>query len=163
MLTQPPSHPEAFACNRVDDRRRNNARAAFYTLFMKRRAQVRRDSETGIYVDVHERKLFYFAFGAILLCAADAFFTMNLINFHGSWEMNPVMDYFLQKDITLFFYVKFCLTSLGIVFLLMHKNFTLFNLFTGKQLLLLSFYMYAILVSYELYMLVIVPTMSALF
>ena len=145
-------------CERRVDRRKNTAKAAFYSLFMNRRVNNSRRSEHHEgYVDVHESSLFYMAFGAILLCSADAFFTLTLINFHGSRELNPVMDYLLQKDVTLFFYVKFIFTSIAVMFLVMHKNFLLFNRITGRHLLITAFCMYATLVAYELYMLVWLP------
>lgn len=144
------------------DRRRNSWRTFVGSLVHRRRVIRRRegDGELAHYVDVHEPYLFFVAVGALLLCVADAFFTMTLINFYGSSELNPVMDYFIRTDIKLFFSVKFGLTALGVVFLVVHKNFRLFNRISGYQILHGSLIIYGILVAYELFMLLIIPAMK---
>jgi len=145
------------------DRRKNLLRTAIYSCYSSRRATPRRtdDQESGsYYVDVHESRLFFIALAALLLCTADAFFTMMLLNFHGSEELNPFMDYFIKKDVQLFFMVKFSLTALGVFFLVMHKNFRLFNRISGYHILYGSLVMYALLVLYELTMLVAIPAIS---
>lgn len=152
---------DAVECMRelAIDRRRNTWRT-FVGAFVHRRRVVRRregDGETAHYVDVHEPYLFYVAVGALLLCVADAFFTMTLINFYGSYELNPVMDYFIRSDIKIFFFVKFGLTSAGIMFLVMHKNFRLFNRISGYQILHTSLLVYGLLVAYELFMMLVIP------
>lgn len=147
------------------DRRRNTWRTFAGSVIYRRRVVRRRegDGEMAHYVDVHEPYLFFVAVGALLLCVADAFFTMTLINFHGSTELNPVMDYFIKTDIKIFFVVKFGLTALGIMFLVMHKNFRLFNRISGYQILHASLVVYAILVGYELFMLLAIPALRHFF
>ena len=141
------------------DRRTNTWRTLVYSLFLRRRAAPRRedDQSRAHYVDIHEPKLFYVAVGGLLLCVADAFFTLTLLNFHGSYELNPVMDYFIKQDIQHFFFVKFGLTAFGIMFLVVHKNFRLFNRISGYQILYANLIIYATLVSYELFMLFVIP------
>jgi hypothetical protein len=141
------------------DRRTNTWRTALYSLFLRRRVSPRRerDLSSAHYVDVHEPHLFYVAVGGLLLCVADAFFTLTLLNFYGSYELNPVMDYFIQKDIQQFFFVKFGLTAFGIIFLVVHKNFRLFNRISGYQILYANLILYGILVAYELFMLFVIP------
>jgi hypothetical protein len=63
------------------------------------------------------------------------------------------MDYFIRKDAQLFFLVKFAITALGVVFVVMHKNFRLLNFLSGYHVLFLSFSLYALLIGYELSML----------
>jgi len=149
--------------NSSPDRRKNSLRTALYSCYSSRRATPRRtdDHESGsYYVDVHESRLFFIALAALLLCTADAFFTMMLLNFHGSEELNPFMDYFIKKDVQLFFMVKFSMTALGVLFLVMHKNFRLFNRITGYHILYGSLAMYALLVLYELTMLAVIPAVN---
>ncbi|KPJ92220.1 MAG: hypothetical protein AMJ55_10120 [Gammaproteobacteria bacterium SG8_15] len=86
-----------------------------------------------------------------------------LLEFYGSYELNPVMDYFIQKDFHQFFYVKFGLTAFGIMFLVMHKNFRILNRISGYQILYSSLLLYAILVAYELSMLVVLPFIKYFF
>jgi len=141
------------------DRRSTTWRTALYSLFLRRRVGLRRtaDQGKGHYVDVHEPQLFYVAIGGVLLCVADAFFTLTLLNFYGSYELNPVMDYFIKKDIQHFFFMKFGLTAFGIMFLVAHKNFRLFNRISGYHILYANLIIYAVLVAYELFMLFVIP------
>lgn len=155
---------EDFECMReiAIDRRRNSWRTFVGALVHRRRVVRRRDgdSDDPHYVDVHEPYLFYVAVAALVLCVADAFFTLTLINFYGSYELNPVMDYFIKADIKYFFIVKFGLTSAGILFLVMHKNFKLFNRISGYHILHGCLVVYALLVSYELFMLLVIPVLN---
>lgn len=146
--------------------RRSNTWRTFVGSVVHRRRVVRRrdgDGDAAHYVDVHEPYLFYVAVGALLLCVADAFFTLTLINFYGSTELNPVMDYFIKTDIKIFFIVKFGLTSFGIMFLVIHKNFRLFNRISGYHILHSSLVVYAVLVGYELFMLAVIPALNHFF
>jgi hypothetical protein len=146
-------------CKRADSsqdrRRKNSLRTAWYSVYRNRRTTVRRiDDETvNVYVDRHEPWLVYMALGAMLLSITDAFFTLALLQ-HGSYEMNPFMDYFIQKDIHLFFMVKFGMTAACIIFVLMHKNFQFLRVFKGYHVLATSFALYSILICYELTMLI---------
>lgn len=155
---------EATECMRemAIDRRSVTWRTFVGALIHRRRVDRRRDGDGDVahYVDVHEPYLFYVAVGALLLCVADAFFTMTLINFYGSYELNPVMDYFIKADIKIFFIVKFGLTASGIIFLVIHKNFRLFNRISGYHILHSALLLYALLVAYELFMLLVIPALQ---
>ena len=167
QLSSSANSAEVIECMReiAVDRRRNTWRTFAGALVHRRRVVRRRDGDgdTAHYVDVHEPYLFYVAVGALLLCVADAFFTMTLINFYGSTELNPVMDYFIKTDIKVFFILKFGLTSLGVIFLVMHKNFRLFNRISGYQILYASLIIYTLLVAYELFMLLVIPALNYFF
>ena len=158
---------EDFECMRelAIDRRASTWRTAAYSLFLRRRYGQRRlkDKDTAHYVDVHEPKLFYVAVGALLLCVADAFFTMTLLNFYGSYEINPVMDYFIKQDIQKFFFVKFGLTAAGIMFLVVHKNFRILNRISGYNILVGCLILYSVLVAYELFMMFVIPVIKYFF
>jgi len=56
-----------------------------------------------------------------MLSIFDALFTLILID-KGSTELNPVMAYFLQHGLLPFIVVKYFLTSIGVVILLIFKN-----------------------------------------
>ncbi len=141
--------------NGQDRRSKNSLRTAVHSIYRNRRAAVRRidDEAVNVYIDRHEPWMVYMALGALLLSATDAFFTLALLQ-HGSYELNPFMDYFIQKDERLFFIVKFIMTSTCIVFVLMHKNFRFLRLFKGYHVLLTSFALYSMLICYELTMLI---------
>ncbi|MCG6970873.1 MAG: DUF5658 family protein [Gammaproteobacteria bacterium] len=138
-----------------DRRSKNSLRTAWHSVYRNRRTAVRRidDDAVNVYLDRHEPWLVYMALGALLLSITDAFFTLALLQ-HGSYEMNPFMDYFIQKDIRLFFIVKFSMTATCILFVLMHKNFLFLRLFKGYHVLFTSFVLYSLLISYELSMLI---------
>lgn len=148
------SDPKVCARNKGQDRRNNSMRTAVHSLYRNRRTDVRRvdDEAVNVYVDRHEPWLVYMALGALLLSATDAYFTLALLQ-HGSYEMNPFMDYFIQKDAQLFFAVKFFMTAACVVFVVMHKNFRFLRLFKGYHVLMASFALYSILICYELSML----------
>ena len=137
-----------------DRRRKNSLRTAVHSLYRNRRASIRRidDDAVNVYVDRHEPWLVYMALGALLLSMTDAFFTLALLQY-GSYEMNPFMDYFIQKDVRLFFMVKFGMTSACVLFVVMHKNFQFLRLFKGYHVLLTSFALYSLLICYEMMML----------
>jgi hypothetical protein len=137
------------------DRRVDHRRAAIYSLFKRRRrVGARRDEEMNShsYVDLHHPALFYLAITACLLSVLDAFCTLNLLE-NGSHELNPLLDYFLAKDVRLFFAVKFSITAFCILFLVMHKNYLLLNRISGLTILKASIFVYAVLISYEFSML----------
>lgn len=142
---------------RQTDRRTDHRRAAMYSLVKRRRRGLRREDEQGAhaYIDVHESWLFYLALVACMLSVIDAFLTLRLLE-HGSQELNPVLDYFLAKDVRLFFGVKFLLTCFCITFLVMHKNYLLLNRISGLHILVGSICGYSLLVLYELGMLTVV-------
>ncbi len=78
------------------------------------------------------QKCFYFDryhqfhFGVIvlilLLSVMDALLTIVLIN-HGADEVNPIMAYFLEAGPYTFLFVKYALTSVGLVVLLISRNY----------------------------------------
>jgi hypothetical protein len=156
-----------FTCMRMVavDRRSNSWRTIAGSVFLRRRANPRRteDSNSAQYVDLHEPRLFFVAVGALLLCVADAFFTMMLLDFYGSYELNPVMNHFIQQDFHQFFFVKFGLTAFGILFLVLHKNFRILNVISGYQILYASLMVYTVLIAYELTMLAVIPFLKHFF
>ena len=136
---------------RKQDRRVDHRRAMWYSLFKRRRSGARRDMEKGqhYYIDIHEPRLFYLALALCLLSVSDAFLTLRLLEI-GSEELNPFLNYFLMLDVRLFFAVKFSITTFCILFLVMHKNFVLFNRISGLQVMLVSIVCYSALVCYEI-------------
>lgn len=133
------------------DRRKNSAKSLMYSFFKRRRRHLRRGKDANIYVDIHEPHIFIICALTILLSATDATFTLYIVE-NGGEEVNPFMRYFLEMDVALFFWVKYCLTTLGMIFLITHKNFTFFNLIRGYHVLYSAFVMYFSLIMYELYL-----------
>ena len=143
------------ACSRIiHDRRQATFKSAFYSLFRRRRAEVRRDSEVkkAQYFDIHEPWVKVTMLAVLGMSCMDSIFTLKLLQL-GSSELNPLMDYFIKLDSGLFFAVKLLLTASCVVFLVMHKKFTLFRVISGYHMLIATLFMYVVLVSYELSML----------
>ncbi|MDH5546886.1 MAG: DUF5658 family protein [Gammaproteobacteria bacterium] len=143
------------ACRRAgEDRRRDHSRAMIYSLFKKRRRGPRRELDNGLgqYVDFHEPVVIILTIAITLLCVADAFFTLNIID-RGGEEVNPFMRMLLEKDVVLFFSVKFSITSICLLFTIVHKHFRILSMISGYHILYAVFMLYALLIYYELYLL----------
>lgn len=136
---------------RTNDRRTQQARAFFCMFFMNRREGVRReeDQRKGHYVDVHEPVVLAVTLGALLLCVADAYLTLMLIQLGGR-ELNPLMNLLIEKDVNLFITFKYVLTSLCLIFTVIHKKFKLFDRVSGYHILYSVFFVYLLLVKYEI-------------
>jgi hypothetical protein len=93
-----------------------------------RRRLARRGSDQAApyYVDRYDARLLLITLSVMTLSMLDAFFTMRLVAC-GAVELNPVMHVFLELGATPFFLAKYLPTVAGIVWLLVHKNFTLFR------------------------------------
>jgi len=108
---------------RGNDRRTNQKARLKYLLFNGRRERIRReeDSRKIFFFDRYHPKLFAAITAILTLSIFDALFTLILID-NGSTELNPVMAYFLQHGLLPFIVVKYFLTSIGLVLLLIFKN-----------------------------------------
>jgi len=143
------------SCSRLlGDRRQAAFKSACYSLFRRRRAEVRRVDEhtKAQYFDIHESWVKLTMIAVLSMSCMDSIFTLRLLQL-GSSELNPLMDYFIKLDSGLFFAVKLFLTAFCVVFLVMHKKFTLFRVVTGYHMLIGTLVMYVVLISYELSML----------
>jgi len=143
------------SCSRfVEDRRTATMKSAIYSLFRRRRAVVRRDKDAtkAQYFDIHEPWVKLTMLAVLGMSCMDSIFTLRLLQL-GSSELNPVMNYFIQLDSGLFFAVKLFLTAFCVVFIVMHKKFTLFKIISGYHMLIATLVMYVSLISYELSML----------
>ncbi len=103
----------------------------------------------GYYVDSHEPSLLIMALGVMLLCIADAYYTVVLLQF-GAKEVNPFMAWLLNMDHQLFFVVKFAVTGLCVVALVLHQKFRVFGVLRGYHLLAASLLGYVGLVYHQL-------------
>ena len=139
--------------NRVEqDRRQNAIKSFFYSFFMRRRRIPRRETDrtANIYIDIHEFSTFVLFSLVLIFCVIDAVFTLYILN-NGGKEINPFMDYLLNQNVMTFFWVKFLLTSFGMLFLVSHKHFVIYRVFNGYFLLKIVFALYLSLIAYELY------------
>lgn len=143
------------SCSRfIEDRRKAKMKSAVYSLFRRRRAVVRRDGDVAKaqYLDIHEPWVKLTMLAVLGMSCMDSIFTLRLLQL-GSAELNPVMNYFIELDSGLFFAVKLFLTAFCVMFIVMHKKFTLFKVISGYHMLIGTLIMYVTLISYELSML----------
>jgi hypothetical protein len=72
-------------------------------------------------VDHYSPKLFAVVIAIIFLSVIDALLTLYLIN-HGAHELNPVMAYYIDVGPYTFFTLKFALTIIGAITLLIFRD-----------------------------------------
>ena len=92
--------------------------------------------------------LFAVSIGVFVLGCVDACLTLRLLA-AGATEVNPLLDAVLRADTRLFLVLKFVLTAIGLVLLVLHKNFTVFYCLNGQTILRIIFAIYLGLVGYE--------------
>ena len=137
---------------RREDRRGSHCWRRILLGFGGHRRHARRSADSlNHYVDHYELKMLVVSLAIILLCCVDALFTLNLINSGIAVEANPVMRAALESSVELFWAAKFIMTASALLFLLMHKNFTVWGV---KVLHVLYGFcvMYALLIKYELWL-----------
>jgi hypothetical protein len=126
-----------------DDRRRPGLPRLRYLFLGGRRRGVRRltDARRVFILDRYSPRLFAAMMGIIVLSILDAALTLYLVA-HGASEINPVMNYFLQKGPAVFMTAKYLFTSIAVVIfvLLAHSVLPWSSSFTPQRL-----YRYALL------------------
>jgi hypothetical protein len=105
------------------DRRQSRIPRLRFLIFGGRRRQVRReeDMKSIVIMDSYSQSLFVVIIGILCLSLIDAVMTLHLIG-HGAKEINPIMAYFLDKGTVIFIAVKYILTSLAVIIILLVKN-----------------------------------------
>lgn len=134
----------------VTDRRQQRLQAFLCQFVKARRVRERRVNHDGArhYVDVHGPGLLLIILMILVMCVADAYLTLTLLN-DGAVELNPVMRPLVEGDWGTFFYVKYGVTACSLLVLLMHKNFRLFGSLTGRHVLFSVLLAYALVIAYE--------------
>lgn len=102
---------------RASERRRHSIWSFTYGSFRPRRRQGRRDGDhERIYLDWHEPRVLYLVLAIVLMCCADALFTLNLMAI-GAEEMNELMAALIAQDIQHFLVVKIGVTCVSVILL----------------------------------------------
>jgi hypothetical protein len=103
--------------------RRKNKLSMRSLLFGGRRETLRRyeDRQNFFYVDRYRQSLFGVIVLILFLSVIDAILTLFLIN-HGAIEINPIMAFYLEVGPYTFLFVKYALTSVGLVVLVIFRN-----------------------------------------
>ena len=135
--------------------RRNQRRISFRSLlFGGRRENIRRKVDQQKRFHVDQYSAFFFAAIVIILTlsAIDALLTLFLIG-NGAFELNPIMAYYIQIGPYWFLAVKYALTSIGVVSLLILRNIYLkpFKIYAGSLLYFLTA-VFITVVAWQLYL-----------
>ncbi|GAB6066753.1 hypothetical protein JCM13664_00710 [Methylothermus subterraneus] len=139
---------------RCPDRRRLSWRTFWYLLGGGRRRGPRRAAErqAPYYLDVYEDpKLLLWSVGIAGGCALDAFLTLMILD-RGGVELNPLMARLLETDAWVFFWIKYALTAIAVVAILLHAHFKLWKI-PLRAVLFGLFGLYAGLIGYECWLL----------
>jgi hypothetical protein len=143
----------SFIDRRTINKRRANKPCWFcIPAFLGRRRQVRRTEDkhnTSYYLDWYDTRLLLVVMVTVLLCIADAIFTLRLIALGGE-ELNILMDIFINTSIFLFITVKYSLTAGGLVFLVAHRHFNIWKPIKVEHLIYSVLLIYLTLICYEL-------------
>lgn len=115
-----------------------------------RRRDGRRDEDQhGYYVDRFEPFLIRVAIAILVLSAVDVMLTLRLMEY-GAVEVNPVLAFLMEIDITLFTVVKLVTTLLALIILVAHVKFRLFRVVHVSLVIYGILPIYLLLVAYEL-------------
>lgn len=139
------------------DRRKFPTRPFSKYMFKGKRRHARRKMEDhNYYVDRYDAKYLALVLSIAVLCVFDAYFTLKIIHFGGR-ELNPLMIKFLDRFPETSLIMKYLVTVICLVILLVHKNFILFGRVKAYFFLYVIFSLYFFLVIYEVFFLYIRP------
>jgi hypothetical protein len=135
------------------DRRRHSWRTLTYCGLhgRGRRRQVRRQGH-NYYLDWYDPALVFTGVAVLLMSSMDALFTLTLLS-KGAYEANYFMAQLLELSIEVFVWSKVAITVAGVMFLLMHANFQVLGITSGKRMLQFMVPVYGLLIVYELVLL----------
>lgn len=120
----------------------------------RRRGRVRRKSDERFhyYLDRYPAQIVVMLIVLLFLSLTDAYITLYLLD-RGGRELNPVMDLLLQQGAGTFLLVKYMLTGVGALWLVVHRNYRFMGgRITGKHLLGLMIFLYSLLMYWEAYL-----------
>lgn len=139
---------------RSQDRRASMPFFCLYQLGIKKgkRVNKRRAGAGPAYVDRYANHLMLCTIAIILLSAIDALLTLNILA-GGGVELNSFMAILIEDSPEKFVHFKLALTSLALVFLVIHHHVKLAAKLHVKHLLYLILFGYLTLVGYEIVLL----------
>ncbi|MBI3561780.1 MAG: hypothetical protein HY080_08700 [Gammaproteobacteria bacterium] len=141
-------------CRSGRERRGLHWRGFFLAFTKTQRRRVRRVLDTGpqaYYSDEYSLFISCVALTTIVLCTVDAVLTLRLIE-QGLYEFNPVAAWLLQQGVVWFFTLKFLITAVGVVVIMLHRQFKMFGV-RGYHILVACMAGYVALVNYQVWML----------
>jgi hypothetical protein len=110
------------------------------------------DRQKAFLADRYHQSLFGIIVLILLLSVADAVLTVLLIS-HGAVEINPVMAFYLDVGPYTFLFVKYALTSVGLLILLVCRNRFLNSMgITAGAFIYVALAAFMSVVSWEIYL-----------
>ncbi len=135
------------------ERRRRIWWSLLYGNVQPRRRGARREIEARFHpVDWHQSRLLAVALCILVLCVIDAFLTLVLLR-DGARELNPIMAFALDSDISRFAILKMCLTGASVALLVLLSGYRFFRVLRVEFLLYAVLAAYLALISYETFLL----------
>lgn len=114
-----------------------------------RRNGARRAEASIVYVDNYARHIAFCCLAIVLLSATDAYLTLDILA-RGGVELNEFMAVLIEDNTHKFVMLKLALTSLAVLFLVIHHESRILTRLRCKYLLYAILVSYLSLVSYEL-------------
>jgi hypothetical protein len=150
----PAASPSTYQRRGATDRRRRVWWSVCYGSFNpRRRTPPRRLEESRFHsLDWHSAHLLAVAIGILLLCVADAFLTLVLLQ-GGAAEVNPVMALLLSRSVAAFAVLKLAMTGAGTVSMVILARYRFMRLLRVEWALYGVLIGYATLIGYEIWML----------
>ncbi len=136
--------------------RRNEPTVPFTKSSLKgsRRYERRKlDRQKNHFVDRYGWRAVFLIFMIINLSTLDAFLTLTLIDMGIVREGNPVMAYFLSLGMVPFVIIKYFITVICSLTILVLKNHSFRGLISGKRFIVLSLVIYLLIIMYEVLLL----------
>lgn len=143
---------------RENQDRRNEPTAPFTKSSLKgsrRYERRKRDRQKNHFVDRYSWRVVFLIFMIINLSTLDAFLTLTLIELGIVIEGNPVMAYFLSLGIFPFVILKYSITVICSLTILVLKNHSFRGGISGKRFIVLSLIIYLVIIIYEVVLLVL--------
>jgi len=150
--------PANFPDRRGSERRSHSAWSFAYGSFRPRRRVGRRDGDDDrIFLDWHEPRVLYLSLAIVLMCAADALFTLNLLAI-GAEEMNILMAALITHDVERFLALKIGVTGASVVLLGIAARRQFLGVIPVLRVLQFFCVAYAALIVWELWLFTIYVT-----
>ncbi|MGH8567709.1 MAG: DUF5658 family protein [Gammaproteobacteria bacterium] len=143
-----PQQDNLAAGRSATDRRRLRLWSLIYGAWRGRRAAERRTGTPAGYVDRYPASVVLAAVALFTLAMADAYGTLVLLE-AGAQEVNPVMEALLEAEPAWFVPVKLAITAVGVLLLVLHKNFSLFGRLPVLKIMYGLLGLYGCLIAYE--------------
>lgn len=135
----------------TDRRQKPTSPVSKFTLRGKRTEIRRAEDDRDYYTDRYAYSYLFLVLGVVLFSTLDAILTLHLLK-GGGVELNPLMSILINKNASLFMTIKLSMTSICLIFLLVHKNFHVFGNFKIAYFIYTVFLIYVLLICYEIYL-----------